>query len=269
MKLILSEIGSNVVPVFIWGNAMTDETKVRKAAKDRSPNFPFISLEQALVRAAQFYGQEKRGSAPVAAVAAHWNYSPSSSGLLQTIAALKSYGLMEDDGSGETRKVRLTDLAFRILLDQRPDSVEREQFKRQAALRPNIAAEIKEKWPTGLPSGPTLSHFLVLERGFNQQTALRVSKILEENESFTKSSLSDTLSMLNLTIKDSVGQTIMKENPSIPETGQGHAFRQDVFSLNEGQVVLRWPEKMSPDSFEDFKSWIELQLRKIGRSIDA
>jgi len=248
---------------------MNDEAKVRKVAKDRSPNFPFISLEQALQRAEQFYSQEKRGSAPVAAVAAHWNYSPTSSGLQQTIAALKSYGLMEDDGSGEARKVRLTDLTFRILLDQRPDSVEREQFKRQAALRPNIASEIKEQWPDSLPSGPTLSHFLVLERGFNQQTASRVCKILEENEEFTKSSLSDTLSPVDMTVQDTTGgQSNMKADLSSQTTSQAHAYRQDVFSLDEGQAVLRWPEKMSPDSFEDFKSWIELQLRKIGRSID-
>jgi hypothetical protein len=43
--------------------------------------------------------------------------------------------------------------------------------------------------------------------------------------------------------------------------------KQDVFSLDEGQVVLQWPDAMSKTSFEDFKDWIELQLRKIGRTI--
>jgi hypothetical protein len=44
--------------------------------------------------------------------------------------------------------------------------------------------------------------------------------------------------------------------------------RQDVFTLDEGQVVLQFPAKMSAASFEDFESWIQLQLRKIKRGID-
>lgn len=43
--------------------------------------------------------------------------------------------------------------------------------------------------------------------------------------------------------------------------------RQDVFSLEDGIVVLQWPEKMSAESYEDFESWLQLQLRKIKRSI--
>lgn len=44
--------------------------------------------------------------------------------------------------------------------------------------------------------------------------------------------------------------------------------RQDVFSLNEGQVILQWPAQLSAESYEDFESWIQLQLRKIKRSIN-
>jgi hypothetical protein len=40
---------------------------------------------------------------------------------------------------------------------------------------------------------------------------------------------------------------------------------QDTFSLDEGRAVLQWPEKMSQESFEDFESWLDLQLRKIAR----
>ena len=43
--------------------------------------------------------------------------------------------------------------------------------------------------------------------------------------------------------------------------------RQDVFSLDEGQVILQWPAQLSAESYEDFESWIQLQLRKIKRSI--
>ena len=43
--------------------------------------------------------------------------------------------------------------------------------------------------------------------------------------------------------------------------------KQDVFSLPEGEVVLEWPEQMSPESYEDFESWVNLVLRKVRRSV--
>src|SRR5437016_4500012 len=120
---------------------MSEETQPR-ATKERSPNFPFITLGRALERAEQLYRNEKRGAAPFDVAAADWGYSATSSGALQTVAALKQYGLVADEGSGKDRKIRLTDLALRIILDTRDNSEEKEQLKRQAARTPSVAAEI-------------------------------------------------------------------------------------------------------------------------------
>lgn len=174
---------------------MADVTETRKA-KDRSPVFPFISLEAALGRARQFYEEEKRGVAPFVRAALHWNYSASSSGALQTIAALKNYGLMsESGGTGPSRQLRLTDLALRILLDQRPESEERKEFLRLAAMSPAVSAEIYSKWPEGLPSDSTINHFLVLDKKFNESTALKVVKIVKENHAFASIQLSSNQSV--------------------------------------------------------------------------
>jgi hypothetical protein len=166
---------------------MNDIAETKKV-KDRSPTFPFISLEHALERARQFYSEEKRGAAPYSRAVMHWKYSPSSSGALQTVGALKSYGLLaEVGGSGFNRQLRLTELALRILLDQRPDSTDRLEYIREAALTPAISAEIHAKWPEGLPpSDSTINHFLVLDKRFNEGTALKVVKILKENQSLAK-----------------------------------------------------------------------------------
>jgi len=43
--------------------------------------------------------------------------------------------------------------------------------------------------------------------------------------------------------------------------------KQDIFTLEEGQVVLQWPAKLSQDSYEDFEGWINLILRRAKRSI--
>lgn len=151
--------------------------------KDRSPPFPFIPLSKALDRARSFYNEEKRGAAPLSRAVMHWGYSPSSSGGLQTAAALKHYGLLDDvGGSGKERQLRLTELALRILLDTRPDSPDRDSYIRQAAYTPTVAAEVHERWPEGLPSEGTLNHYLVLERKFNESTAQTAINILKENQ---------------------------------------------------------------------------------------
>ena len=118
-----------------------------KKAKERSPNFPFISLEAALERARRFYAEEKRSAAPFNRIVLHWNYSPSSSGALQTVGALKMYGLLVEvgGGSGAQRTFQLTDMALRVLLDQRPDSVDRDRFLKEAAISPPLAQELYAK----------------------------------------------------------------------------------------------------------------------------
>ena len=254
---------------------MNDANESRK--KERSPNFPFISLAAALDRAAQFYEQEKRGSAPFPVAAEHWHYSPSSSGAMQTGAALKSYGLMVDEGGGANRKLKLTELALRILLDQRPDSVEREQYKRQAAITPPVAAEIYEKWPDGLPSEATLNHYLVLELGFNQSTAVRAVRIITENDALTKSVVQDNQSAYNKTsevvpfressVKEAAFQMI-PGNPApivVPKTPIS-VRTERVIDPAGLDILLQFNGEPSLDSYEFLKDYIDLRIKALKRA---
>jgi hypothetical protein len=51
---------------------------------------------------------------------------------------------------------------------------------------------------------------------------------------------------------------------SAPQRG---GFRQDVYNFADGgQVILQWPEAMSPDDIEEFEEWIELQKKKIKKA---
>ncbi|WP_124815968.1 hypothetical protein [Burkholderia cepacia] len=198
--------------------------------KDRSPNFPFINLESAISRAKAFYEEERRGAAPVLRAAKHWRYSPSSSGLLQTIAALKSYGLMVDEGSGPDRKLRLTEMALRILLDSRPDSLERIELIKRAALNPTVSSDVHGNWPDGLPSEDTLSHSLIFERGFSPPNATRAVRILFENQRFAMLYQADSLSSLTAPTKDEVGQSISEDMSRIDDRDSADPPRQPAVS---------------------------------------
>lgn len=268
--------------------------KQDKKTKDRSPNFPFISLSAAVDRAKAFYDEERKGAAPVTRAGIHWKYSPNSSGLIQTVAALKSYGLMVDEGSGTDRRLRLTELALRIVLDTRPDSPERAEMLRRAALSPNVCSEVHANWPDGLPSDETLHHCLVLERSFAPPNALRAVKILKENQQFAKLSHGVGLSADTTAVSDSESNKhddMMESHvvtSSAPVDGNNYRtqaqrnvvvsarmraptlpFTEQVLDPDGNTVRLEFAVQPTEEMYEFLKDYIELRLKAMKRRSSA
>ena len=44
-------------------------------------------------------------------------------------------------------------------------------------------------------------------------------------------------------------------------------MKEDIFTLDEGDVVFQWPERLSQESYEDLEAWAKLILRKIQRGV--
>ena len=44
--------------------------------------------------------------------------------------------------------------------------------------------------------------------------------------------------------------------------------REDVFSTDEGTLVLQWPTRISKASEEDVSQWLDIVKRKINRAAD-
>ncbi len=175
---------------------MVQAAVAERKKKDRSPSYPAIDLETALERARQLLSKEGRHYAPISAILQHWGYATKSSGGLLTTAALKKFGLLEDQGSGENRKARITDLAYRILIDDRPNSEQRAALIREAALTPPIHAELwQERGPDGsLPSDVTLRFTLRTERGFTETAASDLINEFRQTIAFAGLDQTDTMS---------------------------------------------------------------------------
>ena len=43
---------------------------------------------------------------------------------------------------------------------------------------------------------------------------------------------------------------------------------KDTFNTESGLVGLQYPATMSADTYEDIKSWLQLQIRKIARTVE-
>jgi hypothetical protein len=259
----------------------------------RGPSYPAIGLEEAITRATQFYKYEKRSAAPVEAAANHWGYAKGSSSWKSILAALIHFGLMEEaGGSGDSRQVKLTGRTLDILLDA-TESPKRLAAIRDAAFSPKLYAEIFGKWPPHeLPSDQSMRFYLLREKGFNESSLPGFFKDFRATIAFANLENPPTIPDIEPIGSDQKTENqgafqpendkeiqlnsvqtahlspTQAANPSNKAAMQAQVgFKQDTFSLDEGQVVLIFPEKMSDTSYEDFKDWIELQLRKIKRSI--
>ena len=145
----------------------------------------------------------------------HWGYKEDSSTGYSCIAALKKFGLVDHEGMGDGRQVRLSGLALSILLDKNPDSPERRDALRAAALGPRIHAELWERYGTELPSDQSLKRFLVLERSFNEAA---VDELLDEYKV--------TMAFAGLPV--GTGATPATEAPARAAVNAGAERRQEV-----------------------------------------
>jgi hypothetical protein len=142
--------------------------------------FPFINLAKALERAKAIYENDKGGKGlkmPVAFAA--WSYSDKSSGGFQTVAALKSYGLLADEGSKDDRAVKLTPEArqyFQTEIDE-----DKSRLLSRFASRPTLMAHLLDHWDGGLVDDPVARTYLKTGIGLNEQSARSALGIYKDN----------------------------------------------------------------------------------------
>ncbi|MEE4539453.1 MAG: hypothetical protein V2J51_13300, partial [Erythrobacter sp.] len=158
--------------------------KPQKRKVGRSPAYPFIPVEKAIAQAQALYDQEGEYEAPLTSAASAWGYSPKSSGGRQTLAAMKYYGLIDISGEGDSRKVKISEIAKRIILDQREDDAEKKALIRKVALTPAAHKTLIDEYPNGLASDNSVEHFLVFEQGFKTDGARDLIAEFKETASF-------------------------------------------------------------------------------------
>jgi hypothetical protein len=146
-------------------------TESKKPRQGRSPAYPSINLEKALAQARALLDSEGKYAVPLASAFRAWGYGGKSSAARQTLASLKYYGLIEVEGEGDSRKIRVSEDAIRYLLDKREDPTDRKTLMRRFALAPTAHLDLFNQFPEGLKSDATVVHFLMFECGFNEGAA--------------------------------------------------------------------------------------------------
>jgi hypothetical protein len=256
--------------------AMSDEQAKDATKRDRSPKFPYIGLGKAIDRIKVLHNKAKRYDVRVADIAKDWDLSPKSSTTDRTVAALQSFGLIEDSGSGENRKIKISELGERILNDNRPGV--REELLDQAAIKPALIANYASRWGTDRPGDTHALSDLQFDGGFTAEAAKIFLRVFDETIQLTSKSNSDknpdspaeeARGASDSSIDNFVDEQKKPFSGPKKQKEVKSGMKEDVFSLEEGDVTLQWPSSLSADSYADLEDWTMLMLRKIKRSIEA
>lgn len=149
----------------------SDTTAAKRRQVGRSPAYPSFSIDKALEQVGKLHAKDGAYVVPLKSAMDAWGYSDKSSGGRQSLATIKYFGLIDITGEGDDRKVKVSELARKILLDRREDETEKKLLIREAAMTPAAHQTLLAQYPSGLASDGTVHHFLVMEKGFSTDAA--------------------------------------------------------------------------------------------------
>jgi hypothetical protein len=243
-------------------------------AKTRSPGYPAIGLGEAIAKAKLIYDKDYQNRLSKSVIAAHMGYKSLSGTSLPILAALNQYGLLEGRGD----ETRLSDMSVRIIAFEL-GSGERLQDLRNAANAPELFAELNKKFSGGKASDAAIRGYLLTQkfiptaadtviRSYRETLALlkeeeEVYKELNPEATFQADfdTVMDEMTFADLAQGNRPKSEPLKTNEEPSRAGT----RREVITLDEGDVVITFPDNLSADSFGDLKAHLDLFVKKMQR----
>lgn len=260
-------------------------------SKNRSTNFPAVDIGEAVDLAHNIWENAERHLVPAETVVQqYWGYSSKSSGGKQRLGALRSFGLIDAEGSGENRRIRLTEEAAKILAGH----VAKDQLIKECALAPRVHRILWEELcsGSGLPPDETLRHYLIFdfEPQFSKSAADRL--VAEFRRTMEYAGLADDGGQGIMVGgaesvasagpveaergSESVGEgglsastaAVDQAHPArrLSARSSGSGRRQDVFSVDEGEILVEWPYALSEETVADIEEWFKILVKKMRRA---
>lgn len=124
-------------------------------ARVRSPNYPAISLPEAIDRIGKVFDKENRHSAPRGVMVKALGFGGENGTSMSALSAVVKYGLLDKQGES----YRVSDRAMSILHPHTP--AEKAEAIKAAAEAPTLFSELLNQFPGGLPSDDNLRAYLI------------------------------------------------------------------------------------------------------------
>lgn len=145
-------------------------------AKGRSPNYPSLTLAEAVERLRKVYEGVHTYPTPKEVIAENMGYSSMSGRALTLLGTMRRYGLLDSEGGG---LLKITALAVSIL-ELPAGSSERQRAFEQAAFTPVLFSELHAEFPDKLPNDAMLRHHLI-KKGFMPKASDEIIRVYKAN----------------------------------------------------------------------------------------
>lgn len=249
-------------------------TDPQKPSRHRSPNYPAVSLPEAIERVGRLYAADKKAGAPLDAALKHMGFSGKHGKSMMVLSALRKFGLTEDTGG----RIVPTQRAVEILVLPKDDH-RRLNAVRDAALSPEIHRELFDEYSSnGLPSDETLKSELIAFKGFNPNAVEDFVRDFRATLEFA--SLSDD-DGVELTLKEDTNMHNLPATiaPAIDEerkpgfwaaisAGSRLAVRSYSWGLSaETNAELKIIGEISPEDLEMLRDYVEITIRALNRNL--
>lgn len=243
-------------------------------SRANNPSYPSIGLPEALERATVLYGEAHRRRLTRMEIARLLGYGSLNGASVTLLSNLTKYGLLE--GRGDS--VRLAEDAVTVIVEPQ-GSPDRAAALRRIALQPDLFRELVSDFEGSDLPGENALRIRLERRGFTPAAAQAASRAFLETMHLVTSGSGAYNPSQVAQVEDDRGGSMQAQPTTttpapapatvqsvavMPPPAQG--FKQDVFSLSEGDVVLRWPEGLTKESYEDLKDWLDIMQKKIARS---
>ena len=239
-------------------------------ANVRSPNYPAISLPEAIKRVALVYKQEQRHPADKEVIAKAIGYGSLNGGSIAVISALTKYELLEPSGKGE--QLRVSGDALDILIHDRGEH-ERVRAIQKVAFMPSLFNELYNMYGMNLPSDHSLRATLI-KKGFNQKTVDGVIRIYRdtiefvnvETQDFNMESLDEVqeVPMQTQTGKQMSPSDTWRSNLHIPSTGKRCRGKDMEFrSAEDCSIKMVLTGHVTKEALDTLVEFIELSKKAV------
>jgi len=233
--------------------------------KKRSPNYPSLTLREALDRGRKIYDSEHMHPAAKEVMLKDMGFAGANGASLTVFGALRAYGIVQQHGND----FRISSHALTVF--EKPDGDPmKTNALRAMAFEPKVFGELRGEFGETMPSEHNL-RFGLMQKGFISKAADEVIRVYRENLALVSGL--DTGYDENQEEGDTVNQMELQHGkgetaPKLPIASiLKPGMRTDVFSLQEGDINIQWPASISAESYQDIEDWLEILKRKIGRSV--
>lgn len=243
-----------------------------KPSRMRSPNYPAVSLKNAVERVERLYQKDGKAGAPLNVAVHHIGFGGAHGQAMAVLSALKKFGLVEDKSG------RIVPTKLAIELCEFKEGHERNAAaRRQSVMMPAIYSDlIREYAEHGrLPSDESLKPELTTDKGFNPKAVDGFIRDFRESLEFSGLLRDGTLCLSEDIQADPQSDEVQPPMPSATTVSPPESVKRATppqatplvphggpyisFPLPGGNLIeVRLRSKISSKEFETVKRLIEL-----------